>query len=150
VPRPLPDLVLFLDECLGTTDVPEALRLQSLRVEVFLEHFKSGTPDQDWLPIVGGKSWVVLTKDKMIRKREAEMAALSDGGVAAFVLTAGDMTGSQIASAFCAAIPRIQKLVRDRLPPFVAAVRGNGSVELLTDSPRRAALRKNNKAAADM
>lgn len=140
--RPLPDPVLFLDECLGSTDVPEALRQQSCQVEVFLEHFKSGTPDQDWLPIVGGKSWVVLTKDKMIRKRKAEMEALVRGGVAAFVLTTGDLTGAEIAAAFSKAIPRIKKVLRDYLPPFVAAVRGDGSVELLTSPQRRADVRK--------
>jgi hypothetical protein len=70
VARPLPDPVLFLDECLGTKDVAEALRSVGARVEALLDHFESGCPDEQWLPAVakklhseGSSEWVVLTKD---------------------------------------------------------------------------------------
>lgn len=71
--RPLPDPVLFLDECLGTKDVADALRSKGATVEVLLDHFPSGCPDQEWLPAVprvlnlpeeeGLTAWVALTKD---------------------------------------------------------------------------------------
>ncbi len=114
--RPLPEPVLFL--------------------------VASGTEDEDWLPVVGARQWVVLTKDKWIRRREMEREALIQAKVAAFVLSAGNLTGTEMAVAFTKAYPRIQKTLRDHEPPFVASVDATGQVRLLTDAVRRAAKRK--------
>lgn len=40
--------------------------------------------------------WVVLTKDKQIRRRTLELKALTEAGVAAFVLTAGNLRGEEM------------------------------------------------------
>ena len=79
----------------------------------------------------------MFTKDKWIRKRNVERRALEGARVAAFVLTAGKLTGSEMAAAFTKAYPRIQKVLRDHEPPLIAAVSANGDVALLTDAPRR-------------
>ena len=68
VARPLPSPTLFLDECLGARDVAEALRSVGATVEILLDHFDTGTPDEEWLPVIGQREWVLLTKDKLIRK----------------------------------------------------------------------------------
>ncbi|MCB9879175.1 MAG: hypothetical protein H6835_16390 [Planctomycetes bacterium] len=47
--RPLPELVLFVDECLGATDVPAALGAAGIRFERLSDHFERGAADQDWL-----------------------------------------------------------------------------------------------------
>jgi len=47
--RPLPEPVLFLDECLGSTDVPAALRSKGIRVELLHEHFDLAMQDMAWL-----------------------------------------------------------------------------------------------------
>lgn len=49
----------------------------------------AGTPDQDWLPVVGQHGLVVLTRDKKIRSRPLERKALLDHGVRACFQTAG-------------------------------------------------------------
>lgn len=87
--RPLPEPVLFLDECLGTHDVAETLRAGGIAAEVLLDHFPSGTPDEIWLPEIGKRAWVVLSKDKWIRRRKIEKEALKNAHVTAFVLTSG-------------------------------------------------------------
>lgn len=140
--RPLPEPVLFLDECLGTTDVPNALREKGIKVELLHEHFELSTSDVDWLAEVGRRGWVVLTKDQRIRRRDAEFRALTGAGVAAFVLTAGNMTGTKMAEAFVRAYPRIQKALRSYSPPFIAAVDASGNVRMLTTADRHAARRK--------
>ncbi len=43
--------------------------------------FGTGTPDVDWLPRVGARGWILITKDKNIRKREVELRALKQAGV---------------------------------------------------------------------
>ena len=140
--RPLPEPVLFLDECLGTGDVADALREASARVEPLLDHFPAGTPDVDWLPEIGRRGWVLLTKDKWIRRRTVEKRALLSSGIAAFVLSSGDMGGAEMGQAFSKAYSRMRKLLRDYRPPFIAIVRASGSVTLLTDPPRRAGLKR--------
>jgi hypothetical protein len=79
--RPLPEPVLFLDECLGSTDVPRVLREKGIRVEFMRDHFGLSTPDADWLREVGRRGWVVLTKDQRIRRRQAEFQALLEAVV---------------------------------------------------------------------
>jgi hypothetical protein len=137
VARPLPEPVLFLDECLGTSDVAQALRVQGARVEVFLDHFASATLDKDWLPVVGRTGWVVLTKDKWIRRRQVERNALMSNSVAAFVLTSGDLNGADMGRAFASGHPRVRKLLRDFAPSFIASVDSSGRVHLLTNPQRR-------------
>lgn len=140
--RPLPEPVLFLDECLGRTDVPDALRAKGICVELLHEHFDLATPDTAWLTEVGRRGWVVLTKDERIRRRRIEMDALLAANVAAFVLTSGNLTGAGMALAFASAWPRIQKTVRDYASPFVAAVDAGGHVRLLSVAVRHAARRR--------
>ncbi len=140
--RPLLDLTLFVDECLGHHDVPGALARAGIQVEVLRDHFAAGTEDATWLAAVGRLGWVVLTSDKRIRRRNAEMQALLAANVIAFVLTSGNLSGQAAGLAFVRAYPRMQKLVRDRVAPFVAAVTAAGSVSLLTPAPRRAGRKK--------
>lgn len=140
--RPLPDLVLFLDECLGTVEVAEVLRTQGIRVETLLDHFPSGTLDQDWLPELGRRGWVLLTKDKDVRRRQVERDAMMQASIPSFVLAAGDLPGAAMAGAFAMAYPQMRKLVRDYLPPFVAVVRANGKVQMVTNPRRRAAIER--------
>lgn len=140
--RPLPEPVLFLDECLGSTDVPKALREKGIQVELLHEHFPLATLDQDWLGEVGHRGWVVLTKDQRIRRRQVEFRALLEANVATFVLTSGNLTGPATADAFVRAYPKMQKLLRDYTVPFVAAVDAGGRVRLLTPARRHAQKRK--------
>ena len=42
--------------------------------------FGSGTQDVDWLPAVGVRGWILITKDKQIRKREIELRAPAPSG----------------------------------------------------------------------
>ena len=48
---PRPDPVFFIDECLGTHDVPDALTLANAQVVIHQRHFanRQGLQDRDWL-----------------------------------------------------------------------------------------------------
>lgn len=47
-----PDLVLFLDEDTSASRAVRALREAGASVEVHRDHFRPGTPDEDWLAVV--------------------------------------------------------------------------------------------------
>lgn len=139
--QPLPEPTLFLDECLGARLIPQRLRDEGIQVEVLVDHFAAGTADDVWLPVVGQRGWVVVTKDAEIRRRTNEMAALRSAGVAAFILRGKNMTGQDMAEAIAKGHPRIRKLLRKFEPPFLATISPSGRIELLGKPPRRAASR---------
>jgi PIN domain-containing protein len=67
-----------------------------------------GVTDDVWLSECGDNGWIVLTRDKHIRRRKLERDALMNNGVAAFALTSGEATARQVAETI---VPLIQKLV---------------------------------------
>lgn len=80
---------------------------------------------------------MVLTKDRRIRYRTPELAALSKAGVCAFVLTAGDLSGSEMAAIFVKALPAMTRFVARNSPPFIARITKSGSISMLFEEARR-------------
>ena len=93
--------------------------------------FGTGTQDVDWLPEVGKRGWILITKDKNIRKREIELRALQQSGVRAFVLTAHGIKGDEQARVIREALPAMLRLLRRRAAHFVARVTANSNVEII-------------------
>ena len=83
------------------------------------------------MPEVGRRGWVVLTKDHHIRTRHGELIALLSAGVAAFVLTAGDLSGPEMSQAFIRALPKMKRMLIGQLRPFIARVSPGGVVTLI-------------------
>jgi hypothetical protein len=67
-----PPITFFIDRCLGSKKVADALRNAGLTVEIHDAHFAPDALDVDWLPQVGARQWVVLTKDANISRRTSE------------------------------------------------------------------------------
>lgn len=87
------------------------------------DHFSDDTEDTVWLEAIGKSGWVVLTKDKAIRRREHERDALIAASVRMFVLTAGkDLRGEEIAQMFIENISRMERMIRKQPAPFIANV----------------------------
>jgi len=129
---PREPLVFFTDAMLGRRVIPGALRAAGERVEAHDENFKPGTPDSEWLLEVGKRGWVVLTKDKRIRYRPIETAALWRARVRAFVLVArGDLSGAEIGSIFVKALPAMRRFCAEVQPPFIAHVFKDSGVKLV-------------------
>ena len=94
----------FIDECLGGHHLAAVLTAEGVDVKLARSEFSAGTPDAVWLPVVGQRGWVVLTKDRHIQRRELEIQALVRARVRAFVLTAADLTGAEQAAVFVRAL----------------------------------------------
>ena len=82
-------------------------------------------------PEVGARRWVLITKDKQIRRREIELRALRQSEVRAFVLTAGGLTGQGQARVLRSALPAMVRLLRRRASAFVARVTAGSRVEII-------------------
>lgn len=125
-------LTFFVDECLGGKALAAALSALGHNVILHREHFAAGTDDVAWLTALYERraEWIVLTKDKQIRKRPLEKLALMAAGLRVFALTAGDIgTDAQVA-AFVRGLRRIARI--SRLPgPFIARVTAGGDVKVV-------------------
>lgn len=51
------------------------------------------TLDQDWIPVVAGNEWLIITRDRRIQERRAEVAAVRDAGARMVALAGRDATG---------------------------------------------------------
>lgn len=125
---PPDELVFFVDRSLGRRYVAEALKALGLglKVEIHDDHFPLDASDEEWLSEVGKRNWVVLTKDKRVRKIALEREALLRAGVRAFVLTTGNLQGPEMARVFVSHRKRIIHLARTRAAPFIAGVTRSG------------------------
>jgi hypothetical protein len=135
-------LTFFVDRSLGAHDVPDALRAAGARVEVHDDHFAPDTPDTSWLTEVGGRGWVVLTKDSRIRRHPLELQALLAANIAAFMVTATDVTGADMGRVLADAIPKLTALVRSRARPFIATISRQGAVTIIRGGERRGGIRR--------
>jgi len=115
----------YVDECLGRF-VAASLAQAGVDVRPWYEHF-AGSPDLEFLPLVGKNDWVFLTKDKNIRRNQLEVRAILNSGVRAFVVTATDLRREEMAALLLKAIPKMHRICHQR-GPFVFNITETGLV----------------------
>ncbi len=121
-------IVLFLDENLSGKIVSNALSEADIAHETHGAHFKAGALDIEWLPEVGQRGWIAITKDARIRYNPLEIESLRNAGVGAFVLSSDNLTAPQIAAALVAAFPKMEEFVLVHSKPFIAKFYRDGRV----------------------
>ena len=128
--KPPDGTVFFIDRSLGIDPIRRELINAGLAVEIHDDHFVRDEEDRVWLREVGQRGWVVLTKDQRLRYRPLEIAALRASSARVFVLTAGNLRGTEIAAVFKTALPRICRMLSSSPGPFVAKVSRSGQVTI--------------------
>jgi hypothetical protein len=114
----------YVDECLGRGI---ALRLQAEGHDVRPFDEFAGRPDADFLPIIGERQWVLITKDKNVRKNRLEVEAILNSDVRAFVITATSLNHEEIAQLVLKVMPKMTRISRQR-GPFVYNITATGIV----------------------
>ena len=94
------------------------------------QHFAPGTEDSVWLPFVGQRGWVVLTKDKRIRFNQLEKAAVRRYRVREFYFSSGNCTGMEMAEILVTALPEMVKTMQKHESLFIASVSKSGHVDV--------------------
>ncbi|MCS6813217.1 MAG: hypothetical protein NZ772_06560 [Cyanobacteria bacterium] len=122
-------IVFFIDRCLGRNQLAEALRKRGVRVEVHDAHFSKDALDVDWLPNVGERGWIVLTKDSNIGRCALERIAVTNANIKMFVLASQNLSGVDMIDAFSRALSKIINFVRDNSAPFITKVYRDGQVK---------------------
>jgi predicted nuclease of predicted toxin-antitoxin system len=125
----LESTTFFIDRCLGNKLIVETLRAAGVSVEIHDDHFGKNTQDVDWIPEVGRKGWIILTKDARIGKNQIERLAVADARVRMFVLVSQNLSGVDMANIFVTAIPTMEKFISQNFAPFIAKVERDGKVK---------------------
>ncbi|WP_051482568.1 hypothetical protein [Synechocystis sp. PCC 7509] len=60
--------------CLGKKFIVERLKSAGISIEIHDDHFAPDAQDVDWIPEVGKKGWVVLTKDARIGRNSLNLS----------------------------------------------------------------------------
>ena len=126
-------ITFFIDRCLGNKLIVETLREAGLSVEIHDDHFGKNAPDIDWIPEIGTRGWVILTKDARIGKNRIERLAVADARVRMFTLASQSLSGTDMADIFLNAIPDMKKFIYENPAPFIAKVYQGGKVKAWKD-----------------
>jgi predicted nuclease of predicted toxin-antitoxin system len=128
--KPPEPFTWFVDRSLGRRII-DSLRAAGFQVEAHADHFVDDAPDVVWLGEAGRRGWVVLTKDKAVRRNELEFQAIMTSEVACFSLGHGNLKSEQMAEAFVTARPGMEKALR-RYNMLIATVTATGHVQVLS------------------
>jgi predicted nuclease of predicted toxin-antitoxin system len=119
----------YVDRCVGKA-VVGALRAAGARVEAHDDHFAQDAADEQWIPDVAARGWVILTKDKNIRRRAGEREALVTASARIITLTSGNMRGADMAALFVGHLAEMEQLAATTPAPFVAIL-GPGGMQVV-------------------
>ena len=116
--------VYWIDRSLGTKLVPDALRAHGVSIETYDDLYPTDprVPDEQWIVDVTARGWIIVTKDKNIRRAPAELAALHRAEARYVCLSAAGMRGPDQAACLVHHWKTIDGLVGHRSPPLIVTV----------------------------
>ncbi len=117
----------FFDRSLGKITAAR-LRESGYVIHLIADHYPrdaDNVPDETWIAEGCSHGWALLTKDKRIRYRAIELAALHPGHL--FCLVSGNLTISEMSEVWLNAMPRVLRAVHDRPSGFWHVYR-NGTI----------------------
>lgn len=123
LPEPI---TLFVDRCAWSRLLGEALDAIGANFIAHHQRFAPGAPDEEWLTVAGREGWLVLTRDKHIRRRPSELEAFQTHKVIVFVLAAGNASAAETADLVTRLYDKIQRLAAQAKPPVMYSVTRSG------------------------
>lgn len=118
-------LTFFLDRQIGKYIVAKALRDAGAVVEVHDDHFHQATDDVVWIPAIGIRNWVLITRDRNIWRNALERRAYEQAKLRGFIVT-GDMGGAELAELLVSCLPRMVRKVSAAVGPLIYTVSRTG------------------------
>lgn len=128
----LPPPEFFVDRSLGRRQVADALRTTGWKLRTHHEVFRfrdEEIADVEWLAMCGREELPVLSKDKRLRYRREEIAAIRRHGVKAFILARGSLRAAEQVGRFERNREAIVIACEDQ-GPFVYAVHADRIVQI--------------------
>jgi predicted nuclease of predicted toxin-antitoxin system len=114
--------VIFIDRSIPKS-VASALKAVRDDVAWLEDMFRHDTRDTDWLRDAGKSGWLVISRDKRIRTRPGERAAILENRVGCFIVTVRqNPTRWGYLKLLCATLDEMQRLFEETARPFVFTV----------------------------
>lgn len=120
--------LLFIDRCAWSRRLGEALRNAGIPFIAHHEKFEPACPDDEWLEVAGDSGWIVLTRDKAIRRKPNELRAFCEHKVIAFALASGNASAEDTARLVLALYPIILRKAKGAKPPAMFSVTLAGTI----------------------
>jgi len=116
--------IYWVDRCLGSNIVPAALRSARIDVRTYADLYPNDpkVQDADWIPQVAERGWVILTKDKNIRRLPVEVQALEAAQARYVCLSSASMTGEEQVACLLHHWKTIDSVVASKRAPLVVSV----------------------------
>ena len=119
-------ITLFVDRCAWSRLLGEALDKLGAPYIAHHQRFAPDAPDEEWLEVAGREGWIVITRDKHIRRRPAELDAFRTHQVTVFVLADGNASAAETAELVTRLYGKIIKLAHQAKPPVMYSVTRSG------------------------
>jgi len=108
--------------------LPGRLRKAGIPCEVHDDHLSQDATDVEWLQLVGEKGWIAISRDRNIRYRGPEKAALIEANARLIVIRAKGALPQDIASLIIGHINRICRFAQKHGAPFMAGITSDGKI----------------------
>lgn len=123
---PPEQIPLFVDRCAWSRLLGEALDKLGAPYIAHHQRFAPDAPDEAWLEVAGREGWIVITRDKHIRRRPAELDAFRTHQVTVFVFAGGNASAAETAELVTRLYGKIVKLAHQAKPPVMYSVTRSG------------------------
>ena len=120
--------ILFIDRCAWSNRLGEALTAQGIKFIPHHQRFVPDCPDDEWLPVVGKEGWIVLTRDKNIRRKPNELQAFKQYRVVAIVLASGQASAANTAELVVRLYPKLMRKAQTAKSPAMFTVTLMGTI----------------------
>jgi hypothetical protein len=125
-------LTFFFDENIPL-GIVVALRALNHHVAHAYEHGMKGALDPAVFEFVAAKGWVLVTRDKKIRRKPHERFAYLAAGIGIFIYTgSAERTLDEQMVHILRTMPEIEKLANRTGPPYIYGISDQGKIEKLT------------------
>ena len=121
-------ITLFIDRDIWSHRLDATLRAEGIPFVAHRDHFADDTPDAEWIAAVAERGWTILTRDRRIRYRANEVAAVRRGRLHMFALTSGNVSAAETATIVVKAWPAIRHAVATTPPPMMWSITRGGGV----------------------
>ena len=121
----LEESTFFIDSCLGRS-LKQRLLAKGHKVIHHDERFSEGTDDKDWIPVVAAHGYIILTKDKAIRRDSDEMMAVISSKAILLTFPKGSYTPDEMEAIFTLNRLDIGRLLKKTSAPLIASISRNG------------------------
>lgn len=121
-------LPLFIDRCAWSRRLDRALRDADIPYIAHHDRFAPACPDEEWLGVAGKEGWIVVTRDKAIRRKPNELMAFREAKVIVFALASGNAKAEDTAQLVVRLYPAMMRKARCSKPPVMFSVTLAGTI----------------------